>query len=233
MLLTFYRRVVILVDRTLTWVYIRKFEVIGRENVPPQGPLIVASNHLNNADPPMIALALPRQPTFMAKQEMINWPVLGFLLKLYGAFPVRRGEADLSAIRDASKVLEEGGVLVMFPEGTRSRTGSMKEAHPGTGLIALRSGVPVLPAAITGTYGFSWPWIFLKPRSVKHVTVTFGEPFHVPPVDRINTHSARDATEFIMRRVAALLPPEYRGVYADESDTSAQARSSDVPVHSG
>jgi 1-acyl-sn-glycerol-3-phosphate acyltransferase len=178
------------------------------------GPLIVASNHLNNADPPMIALALPRDFTFMAKQEMIDWPVLGWLLKTYGAFPVRRGEADIAALRDASAIVNGGGALVMFPEGTRSRTGQMTQGHSGTGLIALRTGAPVLPVAITGTYGHSWPWIFLKPRSVKHVTVTIGEPFHVPPVQRINSAAAAEATDFIMRRIAALLPPELRGVYA-------------------
>jgi 1-acyl-sn-glycerol-3-phosphate acyltransferase len=219
MLLNAYRRLVVLFDRAMTWIYVRKLEITGRENIPLEGPLILASNHLNNADPPIIALASPRQPIFMAKQEMIDWPVLGWLLRTYGAFPVRRGEADLSALRDASEIVNGGGMLVMFPEGTRSRTGAMTQGHPGTGLIALRTGAPVVPVAITGTYGFSWPWLLLRPRAIRHVTVTFGEPFHVPPVQRINTQAAIEATDVIMRRIAALLPPELRGVYADEATT--------------
>jgi 1-acyl-sn-glycerol-3-phosphate acyltransferase len=221
MLLKAYRKFIVGLDHVLTWVYIRKFEVFGKENVPLEGPLILASNHLNNADPPMIVLASPRQPIFMAKQEMIDWPILGWFLKTYGAFPVRRGEADLAALRGASEVVKNGGMLVMFPEGTRSRTGAMTPGHPGTGLLALRTGAPVLPVAITGTYGPSWPWILLKPRAIKHVTVTIGEPFHVPPAKRVNSAAAVEATDFIMRRIAALLPPELRGVYANEQPAEA------------
>ncbi len=226
MLLRAYRRFIILLDRTLTFIYIRKFEVVGRENVPREGPLILASNHLNNADPPMIALAInTRYPTFMAKQEMINWPVLGPAFRIFGAFPVRRGEADLAALRAASDIVKSGKMLVMFPEGTRSRTGGLTPAHPGTALIALRTGAPILPVAITGSEGIGWPWLFLKPRSVRHIKVTIGEAFHLPPVDRINTEAAREATDIIMRRIAALLPPEYRGVYASGNvpgETSAR-----------
>jgi 1-acyl-sn-glycerol-3-phosphate acyltransferase len=72
-----------------------------------------------------------------------------------------------------------------------------------------------VPVAITGTYGFSWPWLLLRPRAIKHVSITIGQPFHVPPVQRINTPAAIEATDLIMRRIAALLPPEMRGVYAD------------------
>ncbi|MEX0787058.1 MAG: lysophospholipid acyltransferase family protein [Dehalococcoidia bacterium] len=227
MLLRLYRRFIIALDRLCMTVYVRKFEVVGRENVPLEGPLILASNHLNNADPPAIALALPRLPTYMAKREMIRWPVLGPAFKWFGAFPVRRGEADLSALRTAGEVVNDGKMLVMFPEGTRSRTGGLTQGHAGTGLIALRTGAPVLPVAITGTEVITWPWLFVKPLSVPHVKVTIGEPFHVPPVGRINSETAKEATDLIMRRIAALLPPEYRGVYAgaaEPREAAAQAR---------
>ena len=223
----FYRRFVLFVGRVLTTTYVRKYEFAGREHVPKNGPLIVASNHLNNADPPFLARALGRPPIFMAKKEMVEKPVIGALFRAWGAFPVRRGEPDRAALRAAEDVLRRGEVLLMFPEGTRSRTGAMNHAHPGTGLIALRTGAPILPMAITGTEGIRWPYCFLKPLSVRRVRVTIGEPFTLPPVARINTESARDATEQIMRHVATLLPSQYRGVYG------ADAAAGEAPVGAG
>jgi len=198
---------------------VRRFEVVGKENIPLEGPLILASNHLNNADPPMITLAIrPRLPMFMAKSEMIRWPILGPAFRIFGAFPVRRGEADLSALRAATEHLEKGALLVMFPEGTRSRTASMNKGHPGTGVIAMRTGVPILPVAITGSEGIGWPWLFLKPFSVPHIRVTIGEPFHLAKHERITSETSAEATDTIMRKIAELLPPSYRGVYADARD---------------
>ena len=223
MLINAYRRFIILLDWTLMRIYVRKVEIVGREHVPLEGPLIVASNHLNNADPPMISLAMPRYPMFMAKQEMINWPVLGPAFRIFGAFPVRRGEADLAALRAATELVKGGAMLVMFPEGTRSRTGGMTRGHPGTALIALRTGAPILPVAVTGSEAITWPWLFLKPRSVKCIRVVIGEPFHLPPVERINSEAATEATAYIMRRIAALLPEQYRGVYAEAEQQAQQA----------
>jgi 1-acyl-sn-glycerol-3-phosphate acyltransferase len=231
MLLRAYRKFIIILDWTLTRIYVRRFEVVGKEHLPLEGPLILASNHLNNADPPMIALAIrPRYPMFMAKREMIRWPILGPAFRLFGAFPVRRGEADLSALRAATEVIQGGALLVMFPEGTRSRTGGLTKGHPGTALIALRTGVPVLPVAITGSEHLGWPWIFLKPLSVAHIKVVIGEPFLVPAVERINSEATAEAHRLIMSRIAALLPPEYRGVYADavEAQTAAPAAAEGV-----
>ena len=218
-----YRRFIILLDWMLTRMYVRKFEVVGREHVPMEGPLVLASNHLNNADPPMVALAVPRHPTFMAKQEMIRWPVIGPAFRIFGAFPVRRGEADLSALRTATEIVNSGAMLVMFPEGTRSRTGGLTKGHPGTALVALRTRAPVLPVAITGSEGITWPWLFLKPLSVKHIKVTIGEPFRLPPVERVNSEAATEATGVIMRHIAALLPETYRGVYADTESKAQEA----------
>lgn len=215
-LIDLYRKFIIALDWTLTRIYVRKFEVVGKENIPPEGPVVLASNHLNNADPPLIALAIrPRYPTYMAKREMIRWPILGPAFRTFGAFPVRRGEADRSAMRAATEIVNAGALLVMFPEGTRSRTGGLGRGHPGTALVALRTGAPVLPVAVTGTQGIGWPWIFLKPKSIKHVRVVIGKPFHLPAVERVNSETTAQATDLIMRHIAALLPPEYRGAYAD------------------
>lgn len=216
-----YRRFIVLLAKFLFTIYIRKFEVVGREHVPLEGPLVLASNHVNNVDPPAITLAVPRFPMFMAKQEMTTWPILGPAIRMFGSFPVRRGGADLSAIRAASDVVNEGNMVVMFPEGTRSRTGGLTKGHPGTALIALRTGAPILPVAVTGTETIAWPWLFIKPLSIKHVKVTIGEPFRLPPVERIDSDAAAAATGVIMRRIAALLPPQLRGVYADiEGETT-------------
>jgi len=228
MLRRLYRSFVLFVARLLTTAYVREYEFAGREHVPKSGPLIVASNHLNNADPPFLARALGRPPIFMAKKEMVDKRVRGALFRAWGTFPVRRGEADRAALRAAEDVLRRGEVLLMFPEGTRSRTGSMNHAHPGTGLIALRTGAPILPIAITGTERIRWPHFFLRPRSVRRVRVVIGEPFTLPPVERITTESARDATEQIMRHIAALLPPEYRGVYGEEAAAKEEAAAASV-----
>lgn len=221
-LLRAYRRGLVLLAKLCFAVYSRRFEVIGKENVPREGPLILVSNHINNADPPAIIAAVPRHPMFMAKREMIGWPILGPAFRIFGAFPVRRGAADLSALHAASEVVERGDMLVMFPEGTRSRTGGLTKTHPGTAIVALRTGAPVLPVAITGTESILWPWLFIKPLAIKHVKVVIGEPFHLPPVERIDADSAAEAMDIIMRRIAALLPEEYRGVYAD-TESAAQA----------
>ncbi len=223
-----YRRFIILLAKFLFTIYVRKFEVVGREHVPLEGPLILASNHLNNADPPAISLGVPRYPMFMAKREMITWPILGPAFRIFGAFPVRRGGADLSAIRTASEMVNEGKMLVMFPEGTRSRTGTLTKGHPGTALIALRTGAPILPVAVTGTDTIVWPWLFIKPLSINHVKVTIGEPFRLPPVERIDGDAAAAATGVIMRRIAALLPPQHRGVYADIEGETTSAETDQV-----
>ena len=223
MLLRAYRRAILIFDKVCFLVYARKLEIIGRENAPTEGPLIVASNHLNNADPPVVALAFSRFPTFMAKREMLSWPILGPGFRIFGAFPVRRGGADLSAIRAATEVVNEGRMLVMFPEGTRSRTGGLTKGHPGTALIALRTGAPIVPVAVTGTETITWPWIFIKPLSIKRITITLGEPFTLPPVEKIDSEAASEATELIMRKIAELLPPQYRGVYADTVEEPAAA----------
>jgi 1-acyl-sn-glycerol-3-phosphate acyltransferase len=217
MLRNAYRRFVMLLGDVLTLLYVRKYEVVGRENVPPDGAVIVASNHLNAADPPLVTRALGRPPIFMAKKEMLDLPLLGLAFRAWGAFPVRRGEFDLAAIRAAEDVLHRGDVLLMFPEGTRSRTGGLGRGHAGTATIALHTNAPILPVAITGTENIKWPWFLLRPRLVRHVKVVIGQPFHLAEVERVDREAARQATEAIMRRIAEMLPPQYRGVYGSEA----------------
>jgi 1-acyl-sn-glycerol-3-phosphate acyltransferase len=207
---TVYRRCVLLLGDLLTFVYCRRYEVVGREHVPASGGVIVVSNHLNAADPPMIQRALPRYVVFMAKKEMIDAPIIGFLFKAWGAFPVRRGESDLGAVRTACRVVEGGEMLMMFPEGTRSRSGRLGAGHPGTALIARRTSALILPIAITGTEGIKWPGVFVRPRSIHHIRVVIGEPFRLNGAGSSRSEQLRDDMDVIMGRIAGLLPEAYR-----------------------
>lgn len=216
------------IARTMQFIYVRSYVIEGQDNVPRDGAVIVASNHLNNADPPVVARAMGRPPIFMAKKQMLDIPIIGLAFRAWGAFPVRRGEADLSALRNAIALVERGEMLLMFPEGTRSRTAKLTKGHPGTALIALRTGALVLPVAIIGTEGINWPSFFLKPRSVREIRVVIGEPFRLDKPAKIDSAAAKDATETIMRHIAALLPLEYRGVYGDDQ-TAAAATPAETP----
>ena len=182
----------------------------GRARVPAEGPLLVVANHLNIADPPLLGAVLPRRIHFMAKLSLFDQRPFGFFVRLFGAFPVRRYEADLKALRQAQEILEAGGVVGLFPEGHRSHGEGLIQPFPGPALVALRTGVTILPVAITGTETIRRPSVLLRHPLI---TVTIGEPFTLTPPSRINGAAVRAATDEIMYRLAALLPAEYRGLY--------------------
>jgi 1-acyl-sn-glycerol-3-phosphate acyltransferase len=199
-----------------------RIDVIGLENLPRSGPLVIAANHLNDGDPGIIATHLPRRVVFMAKAELFRYPIVKQFMECYG-FPVRRGEADLGALRRANETLKQGLVLCIFPEGTRSGASArLGEAWAGAALIALRANAPVLPLAITGSQRLSLPTMFLHPFRRDHVVLRLGEPFLLPPTTRLNAEAAQAGIEIVMARIAALLPEEYRGYYGKER---AQAES--------
>jgi 1-acyl-sn-glycerol-3-phosphate acyltransferase len=197
--------------RLVIWTFGR-YEVRGVERVPLDGGLIVVANHLNNADPPVLGAAIPRRIRFMAKQELFDAKPFGVAIRLFGAFPVRRFEADLQALRQAQRLLADGWAIGMFPEGHRSHGKGMQQPFPGTALIALRSGARVLPVGITGTETITTPSILFRKPPIR---VVIGEPFTLPPVDRVTSEAVREGVEEIMRRIAALVPPRYRGIYAE------------------
>ncbi len=191
-----------------------KWERVGLDNVPRDSGVMLVSNHLSSADPPMMAVAMyPRWPRYMAKIELFQKPFVGYLFALSGAFPVRRFEADLAALREAGRQLQAGAILGMFPEGHRSHTGALIEAHPGTALIALRAPTPIIPVAITGSERLrrGWRVFFQRP----HVRIVFGEPFRIDHEGRVTRKAAEAANLRIMREIAALLPARYRGVYRE------------------
>jgi 1-acyl-sn-glycerol-3-phosphate acyltransferase len=194
--------------------YLRGRTVEGLENVPAQGGAILVSNHLNNADPCIIPGVFRRRIVTMAKKEMFRWPGVNLLFWMIGAFPVDRQGADLGALREAQKVVAGGMLLLMFPEGTRSRDRVLHEGFPGSALVAYRTGVPLIPIAITGSEHVPWPWVFVRPLMQPRVTVRIGKPFFPPAAQRITADVARAATDDIMLHIAELLPEQYRGAYA-------------------
>lgn len=196
-------------------------KIHGLENMPKSGGVLVVANHLHNADPLVIAVACPRPLHFMAKRELFEVPIIRSILRYGGAFPIDRGHPDRWAIRRSEETLRQGVVLGMFPEGTRSTTGSMKKALAGAGLIGRRGNAPVVPVAVMGTEHLPFNGKRSRVegrRTFRGATVIFGEPFALPREIGGKRLSAEDASAFMMRRVAALLPEQYRGLYGDDPD---------------
>jgi len=203
--------------RGALWVLTR-WRVRGREHVPESGGCIFVCNHLNNADPPILAAGIARRRVrYMAKVELFRG-VFGVAPKLYGAFPVRRFDADVGALLTAERLLRDGWALGMFPEGTRSRTGQVGRPHPGTALIALRAGVPVIPCAITGTEQLANPLrVLARPR----FSVTIGAPIAVARVRKPTEAEVSQLTERLFTAITAMLPARYLAAY---TETDAEQR---------
>jgi 1-acyl-sn-glycerol-3-phosphate acyltransferase len=195
----------------LILVLFTRFEVKGKENVPRHGAVLVSANHLNLADPPVLAMSLGRVCIFMAKEELFRSAFSRYFVSRFGAFPVHRARLDREALRQAESVLSKGRALIMFPEGGRS-DGRLQSAFTGAALIARRAGVPVLPVGITGTDKMRGTgWIFRRPR----ITVNIGIPFRLPAsTGKTRRAELVEHTNTIMERIAGLLPAEYRGHYA-------------------
>lgn len=186
--------------------------VDGTERIPRDGAFIVVANHCSNFDPPLLGWAVGnssgRVVHFMSKIEMRSWPIIGWLATQAGVYFVRRGENDRSAQRFSLEALANGRPIAVFPEGTRSRDGRMREFKPGATYLALRSGAPILPVGIAGTHAM-FPGRSRLPRPTR-IRIRIGEPLgigHVPE-GRLSREALAEGTERIRTEIAALLPPE-------------------------
>jgi 1-acyl-sn-glycerol-3-phosphate acyltransferase len=188
-----------------------RVERVGVENVPQKGPYIVICNHLHRFDPPLLLIALPARMTVLAANKYRNHPIFGPFMSSMGAIYVQRGEVDRQALRACLDLLRGGGIIGMAPEGTRSPTGALQEGRMGVAYLANRAGVPILPVAITGTEKMPASLKRLRRGRVKAV---IGEPFTLPVTEgKARGKQLKEFTELIMRRLADMLPEEYRGVY--------------------
>ena len=192
------------------------WQVRGRESVPSEGAVVVVANHLNLADPLVLGASLGRKVAFMAKTELFRSRLSSYFIRGLGAFPAQRGQLARGALRQANQVLANSLALVVFPEGGRSKNAQLQSAFPGSALIALRNGIPVLPVGITGTEKIKGAaWFLRRPK----ITINIGSPFSLPPVgSKLTKAELTELTNSIMERIAELLPPEYRGDYARQGN---------------
>jgi 1-acyl-sn-glycerol-3-phosphate acyltransferase len=203
----------------LLFTILTRRRVAGLENIPAEGGCVLVFNHVSNIDPPLF-FGLIKRPklTALLASNYRERPFHRFWIEAAGGLWIRRGQSDRAALAAALTLLEQGWIVGLAPEGTRSPTGGLREAKRGAAFLAARAGVPVLPVGVTGTGTLM--------RSLKRlrrpmVTVTFGKPFRLPaPNGRDQKQQLQAATDEMMCRVAALLPPGYRGVYADRLRTS-------------
>ncbi|MBS1677215.1 MAG: 1-acyl-sn-glycerol-3-phosphate acyltransferase [Actinobacteria bacterium] len=186
----------------------------GRRNVPKRGAAVLAPNHFSQADHFFVGIYLRRKVRFMAKSQLFGPPVLTYILKVAGAFPVRRGHRDEKAFETAYELIDQGELLLVYAEGGRSRSRELGSAKPGIGRIALESGVPIIPTAIHGSAGVRG-WKRLRfPR----VTVAYGEPLTFPPEREPSRERQQEVADQIFARVREL----YEGLATRSAERSGR-----------
>ncbi|GAB4498821.1 MAG: lysophospholipid acyltransferase family protein [Anaerolineales bacterium] len=190
----------------------------GMDKIPAQGPLIVITNHTGQVEVPVFATLLqPRKITGWGKVEAFKNPFLRWVFSAWDIIPVHRGEADMSALKSALRMLEEGRIFGIAPEGTRNKTGILRRGLPGAAILALKSGAPVLPVAHWGGE------VFLKnlkrfKRTDFHIRI--GEPFYVKSEGKVTGEMRQQMVDEMMYKIASMMPDQYRGEYSDLSKAS-------------
>ncbi len=174
----------------------RRWQVIGIDRLPDTGGVVVVSNHTSNLDPVVVGCALTRRIHFMAKQELFQNPILAYIIRLLGAFPVNREKSDRNAIRKALELLQEGQMIGIFPEGTRSKSGELQRPQIGAAMLAIKANAPILPMALKGTRGL-----------FGQVTVVVGEPIYLPELwgSRPGKEELEALSLQVMKEIAELM----------------------------
>lgn len=175
--------------------FVNKVTVQGQENIPANGGLILCSNHMHWMDPILMGVYIKRKICFMAKVELFKKKIFAMILKGIHAFPVKRGTADITAIKNSFKALKNGQVLGMFPEGTRSKDGSILPAEPGVALISTKADVPVVPMRINGSYKFSG-----------RLYITIGKPIYFKEYKdkKLSTEEMSKLSQIVMDEISRL-----------------------------
>jgi 1-acyl-sn-glycerol-3-phosphate acyltransferase len=173
-----------------------RWQVIGSEHIPKEGPVILCANHISNWDPPLLGSGIERQVHFMAKEVLFKIPVVSFFIRSFGTYPVKRGAGDRAAIRASLQMLSEGKIIGIFPEGTRSRTGELGQGMNGASMFALKSDAVVIPVAIIGPFKLF--------RSIK---IVYGAPVDLSALkaEKQGSDTLKRATEQIMGHIKDLI----------------------------
>jgi len=212
------QKIVVTIIKPLYHIFL-SWEAKGRGNVPLSGPLIVVANHVHVIDGELLLFGVSRWIIYIAKEPLFHYPILGALLRWAQALVVYR-QGTLNETREllkqAEQTLNKGSVIGIFPEGKRSHQGKLQAGKPGLALLASRMHIPILPVGISGTdkiHGISWLW--KRP----HIVINIGKPFYLPQPDgRVTKLQRKALADLMMQKIAALLPPEYQGVYAKRED---------------
>jgi 1-acyl-sn-glycerol-3-phosphate acyltransferase len=195
-----------------------RFSLHGLEYFPPHGPALIAVNHLGDLDALACLAFFPRRVDYLSKAELYDFPVLGWVQRMYGTIWVHRGQPDRRALRAALNGLKEGRFIAIAPEGRESVSGCLEPGTGGAAFLALRAGVPILPVTFTGTQNERFYGNLKRLRRSK-ISMTVGAPFWLEGGD-YHKQAIQKGTEQIMLHLAAQLPPEYQGVYEGQLDQS-------------
>jgi 1-acyl-sn-glycerol-3-phosphate acyltransferase len=189
-----------------------RLEFVGQDNIPDEPPYLLTTNHLSAFDLPSLLWVLPHTIRAFAASKHRSNPLYAPILEAAQTIWVRRGEVDRQALREALAVLERGEVLGVSPEGTRANEShALQEAKAGAAYLATRADVPIVPVGIVGTEKIKHNLLRLRRTKVR---IVVGQPFRLPESGQVRNRKLQEYTDLIMRRIAELLPEEYRGVYA-------------------
>ena len=201
--------------------YLGRLEIKGLENLPPHGPVILACNHLSYSDPPLLVVTMPRPLFFVGKKELFGNPLTRFIMRSFHVSPIDRSSSGLDAVRILTRHLEKDRTIVIFPEGHRSPDHTLQQGMLGIAYLAVKSQAPILPVGVTGTHKIS---AWRMPVPLCRLTTSIGPPFTLPVLEgKPSREVLKSIADMIMERVAAQLPPEFRGAYGKNASIPREA----------